>query len=344
MKLGWSVPIRTDLFSLSPVSQPDRPEAAQGKGGKRMGKKDTRTKRYMSDPEHFADAFNSSVFGGKQVVKAESLSLQDMDPTESGIVITEDAGDIVQKVRDVLKKSVVMEDGQTAFLILGIENQSEVHYAMPVRNLIYDALNYGQQVNRIAAQHKKDKDVKTGREYLSGFKRTDKLMPVITLTIYFGAKEWDAPRCLKDMFPKELRPEILDEVDDYRLHLIIPSEIRDFSVFKTELGTVMKFIAASEDGKKLKELCKDAAFEQVSAETVQLINECIGSEIEVPKGEEVIDMCKGWKEYGQEMREEGVFSTLEELVRKGLLTVQIAAEQAGMSTEEFEKKIHIGKK
>lgn len=304
-----------------------------------MGKKDTRTKRYMSDPEHFADAFNASVFGGKQVVKAESLSLQDMDPTESGIVITEDAGDVVQKVRDVLKKSVVMEDGKTAFLILGIENQSEVHYAMPVRNLIYDALNYGQQVNRIAGQHKKDKDVKTGGEYLSGFKRTDKLMPVITLTIYFGAKEWDAPRCLKDMFPEELRPEILDEVDDYRLHLIIPSEIRDFSVFKTELGTVMKFIAASEDPEKMEELSRDRSFEKVSTETVYLINECTGSEIEVPKGEEVINMCKGWEGYGQKMQEKGVLSTLAELVQKGIITLQVAAEQAGMSMEEFEQKL-----
>ena len=167
-----------------------------------MGKKDTQTKKFMSDPKHFADAFNSSVFKGRQVVKADSLSLQEMDPTELGIVITDDAKDIAQKVRDVLKKSIIMNDGKTAYLILGIENQSEVHYAMPVKNLIYDALNYGQQVNRIAALHRKEKDVKTGAEYLSGFCKTDKIMPIITLTVYFGAKEWDAPRCLKELVQK----------------------------------------------------------------------------------------------------------------------------------------------
>ena len=57
-----------------------------------------------------------------------------------------------------------MNDGKTAFLILGIENQSEVHYAMPVKKLIYDALNYGQQVNKIAALHRKDKNMKNGAE------------------------------------------------------------------------------------------------------------------------------------------------------------------------------------
>ena len=304
-----------------------------------MGKKDTQAKVYMSDPKHFADAFNFSVFKGKQVVKADSLSLQEMDPTELGIVITEDAKDIVQKVRDILKKSILMNDGKTAFLILGIENQSEVHYAMPIRNLIYDALNYGQQVNKIAAVHRKEKDLKIGDEYLSGFTKADKIMPVITLTVYFGAKEWDAPRCLKDMFPEDISEEILNEVDDYKLHLILPAEIEDFSLFKTEFGVVMKYIAASEDLEKIEALSKDAAFESVSVQTVHFINECTGSDLVVPKGEEVVNMCKGLEGYGEKKRAEGVLETLVELVQKGLLTVKDAAEQAGMTQEEFQQKI-----
>ena len=106
----------------------------QGKREK-MGKKDTSTKAYMSDPKYFADAFNSGVFGGKQVVKADSLMLQEMDPTEWSVVIANDTKDIVQKVRDVLKKSIVMNDGNVSYLLLGIENQSEVHYAMPVKKI-----------------------------------------------------------------------------------------------------------------------------------------------------------------------------------------------------------------
>ena len=46
-----------------------------------MGKLDTITKKYMSRPHYFADAFNSSVFKGKQIVKADELSLQEMDLT-----------------------------------------------------------------------------------------------------------------------------------------------------------------------------------------------------------------------------------------------------------------------
>ena len=51
-----------------------------------MGKKDMVTKEYMSKRPFFADAFNACVFGGKQVVKADELSLQEKDPSEIGIV------------------------------------------------------------------------------------------------------------------------------------------------------------------------------------------------------------------------------------------------------------------
>lgn len=296
----------------------------------------------MSKPHYFADAFNSSVFKGKQVVKADNLSLQEMDPTEIGIVITDDVKNIVQKVRDVLKKSIIMNDGKTAYLLLGIENQSEIHYAMPVKNLIYDALNYGQQVNKISAEHRKDKDIKNG-EFLSGFSKTDKIIPVITLTVYFGGNDWDAPRSLKDMFPKDIDEEVLEEVDDYKLHLIIPTEIDDFSLFRTDFGKAMKYIAASENPQKMKELSKDSAFEKVSSETVRLINECTNSNIEVPVGEEEINMCKGLEGLREEGLKEGLkegrMASLVELVTEGHLEKEIAAKKLGMSVEEFTEEM-----
>ena len=46
----------------------------------------------------------------------------------------------VQKVRDELKYLTAMTDERAAYVILGIENQDAVHYAMPVKNMVYDAL------------------------------------------------------------------------------------------------------------------------------------------------------------------------------------------------------------
>ena len=47
-----------------------------------------------------------------------------------------------QKYRDVFKILCAMEDEKAVYLLLGVENQSNVHYAMPVKNMVYDSLEY----------------------------------------------------------------------------------------------------------------------------------------------------------------------------------------------------------
>ena len=73
---------------------------------------------------------------------------------------------------------------------------------MPVRNIIYDALQYGKQVADIAAKHRASEGDSKGHsrgEYLSGFYKEDKFTPVITLVLHFGANEWDGPLSLHEM-------------------------------------------------------------------------------------------------------------------------------------------------
>ena len=54
-----------------------------------------------------------------------------------------------QKYRDILKRAEIKTDGKSAYLLLGIENQSEIHYAMVIRTMLYDALNYSAQMAEI---------------------------------------------------------------------------------------------------------------------------------------------------------------------------------------------------
>ena len=106
-----------------------------------MGKKDTITKDYMNDPCIFADAFNYFVYHGKQVILPENL--HSVDTTEIAMPYLAD-GKIypVQKFRDNFKCLTAMQDENTTYLLLGVENQSEIHYAMPVKTMIYDSLQY----------------------------------------------------------------------------------------------------------------------------------------------------------------------------------------------------------
>lgn len=101
-----------------------------------MGAVDTETKRYLKDSRRFADAFNGYFFDGRQVVRPENL--QELDATE----LVSNAGrkhmKSLQKYRDVLKLYAAKEekDGRGAYIILGVEAQTNVHYAMPVRAML----------------------------------------------------------------------------------------------------------------------------------------------------------------------------------------------------------------
>ena len=94
----------------------------------------------------------------------------------------------VQKFRDEFKSLNVMHDDSRIYLLLGIENQSETHYAMPVKNMFYDALEYAGQVENSARSHREARQwPSTSGEYLTGFYTDDRLLPFIPTAVYFGS-------------------------------------------------------------------------------------------------------------------------------------------------------------
>lgn len=296
-----------------------------------MGKVNTITKDYMSNPKYFADSFNYYLFDGKQIIKADNL--ETLDPTEMAIIPKEASDETVEKIRDVLKQCILMTDDRATYLMMGIENQTDVHYALPVKNMIYDALNYGKQVSETAKRHREEKDLQGSAEFLSGFTKNDKLKPLITLTIYFGSDEWDAPRSLKEMF-NTTDETILRFVEDYRVHLIIPKEIKDFSRFATDFGKAMRFIALSEDKDSLWKLQQDEQYKTVDTETVRLINACTKGNLPIEEKEE-IDMCKGL----EGIREDG---KIEGKIEGIALTKKVyKLERNGKSAEEIAKECSI---
>ena len=96
-------------------------------------------------------------------------------------------------------------------MILGLENQSKIHYAMPLRHMIGDAFSYLKEYKELEAKNKKYKNYKTKHEFLSKFQKTDRLHPIVTICIYYGEDEWDGPRSLIDML------DIPEEFDSLKL-------------------------------------------------------------------------------------------------------------------------------
>ncbi|MBR3458162.1 MAG: Rpn family recombination-promoting nuclease/putative transposase, partial [Selenomonadaceae bacterium] len=202
----------------------------------------------------------------------------------------------VQRFRDLLKSCTIMEDGHAAYLLLGIENQSDIHYAMPVRNMLYDSLQYAAQVQKTAAYHRREKDGNpvTSGEFLSGFHRRDRLRPVVTLVVCFSPESWDAPMSLHEMLDDEM-PELLRYIPDYRINLIAPANLtgKSADLFHSELREVMLYLKHSMDKRALRGLLhEEIRFKRISRDAANLLNILAGMRLEYPTDEEEIDMCK----------------------------------------------------
>ena len=176
----------------------------------------------------------------------------------------------VQKFRDNMKCLSAMTDDHAAYMILGVEGQSDIHYAMPVKDMVYDSLYYASQVEEAARSHRResgkvrrnkhreDSDIKeeisekkvSSGEYLTGFYKEDRLIPVITLVVYFEPDKWDGPICLHEML-SVTDEGILAYVPDYKINLITPEGMTDeeLDLFRTSLREVLMFIKYSKDKK-----------------------------------------------------------------------------------------------
>lgn len=313
-----------------------------------LSDKDSVSKKYLQDKDRFADLFNFYLYDGQQVIQPEQL--REMDTTAVSLPYGQEGKvSSVQKQRDIIKVVSAMTDGHCDYLLLAIEVQSELHYAMPPKNMLYDAMQYADQIYQTAKTHRKNQDeASTTGEFLSGFYKTDKLLPVITLTVYLDAAEWDAPRSLHEMLLiKDER--LLPFIPDYKLNLITPANIddTDFTKFHTELSPVLKYLKYSRSKDKLNEVVHtDPIYRRLDRDSAEVINIVTGSNLSIEQGKESIDMCQAIEEMRAESRAEGraegeakgILKTLVSLVKDGILTLSEAAKRANMTVEDFEKQ------
>ena len=270
--------------------------------------KDTVTKAYMSNPVIFADAFNFLLYDGKQVIRHEDL--KELDSASIALPYGTDGVEIpVQRFRDILKSCTIMEDGRVSYFLLGIENQADLHYAMPVRNMLYDSLQYSSQVQAIARRHRREKDHEeaSSGEFLSGFYRSDRLRPVITLVVCFSPEPWEAPVSLHEMLDVENR-DLLRYIPDYRINLITPSGIteEDMGKFHSELRKILLCLKYSKDKIAWKSLVQEGKlFHNMSLDAANLLNMVAGLKLRYSREKGEFDMSYAWDELLQDARNEG---------------------------------------
>ena len=263
-----------------------------------MGNSDLLTTEYMRDKEHSADLLNYMLYSGNQIIKPDDL--QELNPNIVYDCISYNNSDtIYNRIKDVMMKCTIMHDRTANYIIFSIENQTDINLTMPIRNMFSDSLQYMNQLEEFKKIHKGKHDLKKN-EFVSGISENDKFLPVITVTVYWGADKWTAPKRLYEMLATSDK-NVLKYVNNYDINLIEPASIDDFSKFSTELGAVFDFINKSTDKKLLMSIVKQSSdrFSDMSIKSVRLINQITGTKISLTKNqtpEGGIDVCEALQE------------------------------------------------
>ena len=178
-------------------------------------KPDTVLKNYWNNNEQFADIFNAVLFEGMQVIKPEEL--EDVDTEESSVLEHRGYAESIQASRDLIKVSKKSSVYGVELVMLGLEAQEYIHYAMPLRVMGYDYGTYKKQYDSNAKRYKGSKGLKED-EYLSRMKKTDRFTPVISIVVYYGEKPWDGALSLHGVL--DITERMKPFVNDYKMMLV----------------------------------------------------------------------------------------------------------------------------
>ena len=250
-------------------------------------------------------------------------------------------------------------DNGIHLMILACENQEKIHYAMPVRTMLYDGLSYAEQIRQLKKKRKKGEKV-SADEFLSGMKKDDKLYPVSTLVFYYGDKPWDGSVDLHGLLKKSENPELEEKIKtlipNYHINLLDVNQIEDTSVYKTDLQTILEMIKYRQDKESMQKYVQEheGYFRHVDRDTYNVLRVLLKAEKQMDEiknqEKEEVDMCQALQEIFDDGRNEGFMQgreqgrrefieLLAELVHDGVFSMKQAAEKAGKSEDEFRKLI-----
>ena len=311
-----------------------------------MGEKDIAEKTLEAYNEVFADIVNVLLFHGEQIIQPEDL----VDQTPRAMYKADDK--IREVERDVAKRWV---KNNIRIACIGLENQTKADPYISLRIMGYDGVEYRNQL----------RDVKKGV----------KPSPVVTLVLYFGYKgHWNAPLSVHEALeiPEVLKPY----VSDLRVNLFEIAYLswEQVNLFRSDFREVARyFVQMRENGEYspsddelahiesvlqlLNVMDQDHRFEQVINERnergkeVRTMSEWLTRVINENQAKgraegEASGLKKGRAEGRAEGearglkkgRAEGSLNTLAALVRKNVITLKEAAEQAEMSEAAFCEK------
>ena len=320
--------------------------------GQGMKKDSVTTLLFQANNENFAELFNRTLLVDEPV-SPEELGEENIKETAYLRVTKEGGGTTLVQYRDVAKGV----RNERIFAVLGIENQSEIDYAMPFRVLELDFVNYARQMQIIRECHEAEWKAEEGHrrrppgftsgEYLGRFLRTDRIVRCVTLVVYWGEEPWDGPMRLSDLFETETEAPCAVQVDMNLLDVCRMSD-EEICSYTGELRTVFGFRKYAENKERLGRFIavNREHFSNVSETAMNALEELTHSpELKKIKTSEYLtaeggyNMCRGI----QGMIQDGKMDGIREGIRVGMIEGEAKAKKEmaralagmGMSAEKI---------
>ncbi len=303
-----------------------------------MAKEDIAVKQYLKVRKRFADIYNANMFGGRQVIIPEELSEinaeSDIIERCRKIIFKNDKAESTQAKRALWRyRDIIMRWRGIILMILTCEVQDKVHYAIPVRGMLYDALSYTDQMRETWEQlSEEERKMVDGAEFFSRFRKEDKLCPVVTLVFYYGEKPWDGSLELYDMFTLEREEDmevVKSFVANYKVNLVDVSRIEDLSVYHSDLKEVLGMVKCRGSKEKLLEYANKNRefFEAVDYETVNALGVMIhGGKVyaDMFKNESEVEynMCKALQDLWDDGVKTGEMRGISEGIKKAIFMLR----------------------
>ena len=245
---------------------------------------DKQYKAFFNANERFADMVNGSIFNGKQVLSADELVELDTELNEE---LNKER--VVQRRRDLLKKH---GRNSSEEVIVGIELQSSPDKDMVMRMMEYDAMVYLHQKAR-------------------------PLIPVISVVLYCGEKEWIQPSSLYNQmrFAEWMR----EYVQDYRFHFV---ELLKVNVNNFKNEEIREFIELFQDVHLLNReqflnKYEDKVLKSAEAvNAVAVLGKCKELSKIIIQDKEGNLMCRNFDRIVNEIRTEGILEGVNKGVEK----------------------------
>lgn len=283
-----------------------------------MGKKDLWQSDYFDNNDRFADLFNGVLFHGKEIIK--SSELENADSTLVHHFPNQNPSKIIC---DKIRKW----KGQYLSVFI-LENQSYIDYGMVLRAIKEEAIAYEVQRKHSFQEAKRRKYSFTNNEFLSGMKKNQKFIPVITLILYLGTEEkWDGARTLYELL--DIDDALKPFVTNYRLNIFDYHDLNDFSFFKTENKLLFELLSNFNNKHEIgRILLQDSRSRYLDKETASAISGIIGEKIDLNSirefsgHKEVYNMCKAWEEIKNDARNEGLEEGISQGISQGHLEEQ----------------------